>query len=80
MTLMSGLKMPQNNVKQYPFESDIIIIPVNLSGGAWQDNYSGIKIIHIPSKMAFESTENVSDHANKARCYEALSQYLANKN
>ena len=32
MTLMSGLKMPQNNVKQYPFESDIIIIPVNLSG------------------------------------------------
>lgn len=72
--------MSRSNVKQYPFEGDIIIIPVNLSCGAWQDNYSGIKIIHIPTKMVFESTENVSDHANKARCYEALIQYLANKN
>lgn len=45
--------MLQNNVKQYPLEGDIIIIPVNLSGGAWQENYSGIKIIHIPTKMVF---------------------------
>jgi len=42
--------MPQNNMKQYPFDEDIIIIPIDLSQGAWQENYSGIKIIHIPSK------------------------------
>lgn len=77
---MSGLKMRQNDVTQYPFEEDIVIIPINLSAGICQDNYSGIKIIHIPTRMAFESTANISDHANKTRCYEALIQYLANKN
>ena len=42
--------MRQNDVTQYPFEEDLVIIPINLSAGMCRDNYSGIKIIHIPSK------------------------------
>lgn len=66
-------------IKVYKLEEnkdDIRIETINL-GSAWVPKYTGIRLIHYPTKTVIESTFiDKSAHGNKAECMKRLEQIL----